>query len=191
MSAAATTAMSDYVFAVAVPNDASQMKKLNEACLPENYAYRFWFDLLSMNPGISFVCRSTSERRMVGYALFGKDSKDQMRLVSVAVLPSHRRKGIAEQLIRRGLEKIRRVACHLDVRVSNDGAIRLYERLGFQKLRIFPAYYANSEDSWMMVRAVETPRSATDVEAAGPRSATDVEAAAEDESGPPPLLPVA
>jgi ribosomal-protein-alanine N-acetyltransferase len=179
---------SDYVFATAVPNDASQMKKLNEACLPENYPYRFWFDLLSMNPNISFVCRSTSERRMVGYALFGKDSKDQMRLISVAVLPTHRRKGIAERLIHRGLEKIGSTACHLDVRVSNEGAIRLYERLGFQKVRIFPAYYANSEDSWVMVRAADTTVEAL-VNAA--TTVTASEAAAKDESAPPPLLPVA
>jgi ribosomal-protein-alanine N-acetyltransferase len=141
----------DYTFAVAVPNDASQMKKINEACLPENYPYRFWFDMVSLNPGRCFVCRSKSERKMVGYVLFCEDSKKRMRLMSIAVLPAHRGRGIAAELIKQGLAAIGSRPCELEVRLSNEGAIRLYERFGFHKLRIFPAYYADKEDAWVMV----------------------------------------
>lgn len=147
----------DYVFAVAIPNDASQMRKINEACLPENYPYRFWFDMVSLNPGRCVVCRSKSDRKMVGYALFCEDSKKQMRLLSIAVLPAHRGHGIATELIQRGLAVIGSGrTCDLEVRVSNEGAIRLYERLGFQKVRIFPGYYADKEDAWVMTYGVVT-----------------------------------
>jgi ribosomal-protein-alanine N-acetyltransferase len=167
MSAGSSLAGSDYVFATAIPNDASQMKKLNEACLPENYPYRFWFDMVSMNPGRCFICRSVKDRKMVGYALFCEDSKRRMRLMSVAVLPTYRGKGVAAELLRRGLVAIGTRPCELEVRTSNEGAIRLYERLGFRKLRIFPGYYADNEDAWVMVRAVETPDAVTTIEAPG------------------------
>jgi ribosomal-protein-alanine N-acetyltransferase len=90
---------------------------------------------------------------MIGYALFGADSKAQMRLISVAVLPEHRGRGVAARLIQRGLETLegqKIASCMLDVRVGNERAIRIYERLGFRKLSIFPGYYANKEDAWSM-----------------------------------------
>lgn len=140
-----------YTFRPAVPNDASQMKKINEACLPENYPYRFWFDMVSLNPGRCFVCMSTAERKMVGYALICEDTKGQIRLLSLAVLKAHRSRGVAAGLIQRGLAVLPSGrSCDLEVRVSNEGAIRLYERAGFEKVRISPAYYADKEDAWVM-----------------------------------------
>jgi ribosomal-protein-alanine N-acetyltransferase len=141
----------DYVYAVAVPNDAAQMRKINEACLPENYPYMFWFNMVSTNPGRSFICRSVKERKVVGYALICEDTTGQLRLLSLAVLPGHRGHGVAAGLLLRGLAAAGRGrTCDLEVRVSNEGAIRLYERVGFQKIRIIPGYYADKEDAWLM-----------------------------------------
>jgi ribosomal-protein-alanine N-acetyltransferase len=137
---------SDYVFAIAVPNDAAQMRKINEACLPENYPYMFWFNMVSTNPGRSFICRSVKERRIVGYALICEDTAGQLRLLSLVVLPGHRGHGVAAGLLLRGRGR----TCDLEVRVSNEGAIRLYERVGFRKIRIIPGYYADKEDAWLM-----------------------------------------
>ena len=45
-------------------------------------------------------------------------------------------------------------AIYLEVRVSNEPAIRLYEKLGYKKLGIIPFYYADGEDAFLMYKIV-------------------------------------
>lgn len=56
-------------------------------------------------------------------------------VTNVAVLPEYRRKGIGERLLREAVRGARERGCDflsLEVRVGNDPAIRLYEKLGFR-----------------------------------------------------------
>ena len=41
------------------------------------------------------------------------------------------------------------------VRVSNETALRLYERQGFRKLRRVPHYYENGEDAVLMQKPLQ------------------------------------
>jgi ribosomal protein S18 acetylase RimI-like enzyme len=64
-------------------------------------------------------------------------SQDSLYVISLAVAPEHRGRGIGSALLRRVVEEalgsgLRSVA--LDVAASNDGAIRFYEREGFVTL---------------------------------------------------------
>ncbi len=76
---------------------------------------------------------------------------DEMSITNIAVSPAHRRHGVASGLLsaarhtaeERGLRRIT-----LEVRVSNDAAIALYERNGFVKDGIRPRFYsAPTEDA--------------------------------------------
>jgi ribosomal-protein-alanine N-acetyltransferase len=76
-------------------------------------------------------------------------------VVSVAVLPEYRRKGIGEALITGALEGMRiynAKQCFLEVRVANMPAIDLYKKLGFQITRTIHSYYADGEDAYVMSR---------------------------------------
>lgn len=81
-----------------------------------------------------------------------------MVIANLAVKPSHRRQGIAEKLLKSGIEAGRLRECRysiLDVRVSNLTAIRLYKKCGFQILGGNKAYYQNPcEDSLVMARMI-------------------------------------
>jgi ribosomal-protein-alanine N-acetyltransferase len=76
--------------------------------------------------------------------------------MNVAVDPTSRRRGIATALLERLFELTRddaRRGYTLEVRVSNAGAIRLYERLGFQARGTRRGYYTdNREDALIMWR---------------------------------------
>lgn len=139
----------------AVPNDASAMKRINEQCLPENYPYRFWFETLLDTPSLSFVCYSKSTKDIIGYILVSVASETHTRILSLAVLPTFRRQGVAKQLIMNVLAASvllhKKSACRLEVRVGNACAIGLYEQLGFVKEERIPEYYADKEDGWSMV----------------------------------------
>lgn len=61
---------------------------------------------------------------------------DEIRLLDIAVLPQHRRRGIGTQLLRDLQEEARaaNVPLRHSVELGNPGARRLYERLGFAAL---------------------------------------------------------
>ncbi|BAA80963.1 N-terminal acetyltransferase [Aeropyrum pernix K1] len=85
-----------------------------------------------------------SEERPVGH------------LVSIAVRPGFRGRGIGSKLLSatvRVMKNVYRVdAIFLEVRVSNMPAIRLYEKFGFRKVRRIKGYYRDGEDAFVMVK---------------------------------------
>ncbi len=72
-------------------------------------------------------------------------------VTNVAVLPQYRRKGIGERLVREAVRGAKLRGCDflsLEVRVGNEAAIRLYERLGFQRQGRRKAFYRDpTEDA--------------------------------------------
>jgi ribosomal-protein-alanine N-acetyltransferase len=79
-------------------------------------------------------------------------------LMNVAVEPSRQRHGIASALLDRLFEQADRPneQYTLEVRTSNEAAIRLYERFGFRAAGRRRAYYHdNREDALIMWRTVE------------------------------------
>ena len=79
--------------------------------------------------------------------------------MNVAVVPEERRRGIARTLLTRLFELTEgdgRRGYTLEVRVSNVGAIQLYEGLGFRSRGIRRGYYTdNREDALIMWRDPE------------------------------------
>jgi [ribosomal protein S18]-alanine N-acetyltransferase len=71
---------------------------------------------------------------LVGYVVNSR-YVDAWHIMNVAVMPERQRRGVATALLERLFELTRhdeRRGFTLEVRVSNEGAIRLYEELGFE-----------------------------------------------------------
>ena len=81
---------------------------------------------------------------------------DAWHVMNVATDPDHRGRGIATMLLERLFDLTAddaRRGYTLEVRVSNTGAIRLYESLGFHGRGVRRAYYTdNREDAMIMWR---------------------------------------
>ena len=82
---------------------------------------------------------------------------DNCALYSIAVKPSHRRQGLAQIVFEAGVSWAReagKARCLLEVRISNVGAIRLYEKVGFKRDGIRKNYYptqtSSREDALLM-----------------------------------------
>ena len=72
----------------------------------------------------------------------------------IAVHPDYRGRGIGAQLLGSALTAMREKRASrvkLEVRESNDSAIRLYRRFGFQFRRTLPRYYDDGESAYVMV----------------------------------------
>ena len=98
---------------------------------------------------------------LVGYVINSR-YVDAWHVMNVAVAPAHRRRKIATMLLDRlfGLTAGEgRRGYTLEVRVSNEHAIRLYERAGFKPRGIRRGYYTdNREDALIMWRDPEPMR---------------------------------
>jgi [ribosomal protein S18]-alanine N-acetyltransferase len=92
---------------------------------------------------------------LVGYVINSR-YVDAWHIMNVAVAPERQRRGIATALLDRLFELTRhdeRRGFTLEVRVSNEAAIRLYERIGFEGRGIRRGYYTdNREDALIMWR---------------------------------------
>jgi [ribosomal protein S18]-alanine N-acetyltransferase len=93
--------------------------------------------------------------RLAGYLIVSR-YVDAWHVMNVAIDEPYRRRGLAEQMLRQLIADTDGDGTRgytLEVRVSNHGAIRLYERIGFTPTGIRRGYYTdNREDALIMWR---------------------------------------
>ena len=80
------------------------------------------------------------------------DAADMMNL---AVSPDYRRQGIGQVLVNALTDHLRQnnvIALLLEVRVSNEPAIALYQKLGFEQVGRRPRYYHNPREDALILR---------------------------------------
>ena len=146
-----------------VPDDLQSVMQINRVCLPENYTDFFFMDLHQRFPETFIVAEENGEiagytmcRIEVGLSNYGFGGLIKKgHVVSIAVLPQHRRKGIAQAVINRALEGMKYYKakqCFLEVRVTNEAAISLYKKLGFEITRTINGYYSDGEDAYVMTK---------------------------------------
>lgn len=80
-------------------------------------------------------------------------------VVSIAVREPYRRKGMASGVVKEVLKQSREEygasECYLEVRIGNEPAINLYNKLGFDKVKRNYGYYMDGEDAWVMAISLE------------------------------------
>jgi ribosomal-protein-alanine N-acetyltransferase len=146
-----------------LPEDLQGVMQINRVCLPENYTDFFFLDLHQRFPETFIV--ANEDKRLVGYIMcrievglsnFGFGGLIRKgHVVSIAVMPQSRRRGVAEGLIKRalgGMEYYKAKQGFLEVRVTNEAAILLYKKLGFEVTRTINGYYSDGEDAYVMTK---------------------------------------
>jgi ribosomal-protein-alanine N-acetyltransferase len=146
-----------------VPDDLQKVMQINRVCLPENYTDFFFMDLHQRFPETFIVAEENGEiagyimcRIEVGLSNYGFGGLVRKgHVVSIAVMPQYRRKGIATAVINKALEGMqyyKAKQCFLEVRVTNDAGISLYKKLGFEITRTINGYYSDGEDAYVMTK---------------------------------------
>jgi ribosomal-protein-alanine N-acetyltransferase len=142
-------------------NDLGSVTHINQICLPENYTDFFYVDLYRRFPETFIVAEANGEivgyimcRIEVGLSNIGLPGLVKKgHVVSVAVMPEHRRQGVGRALVTKATEGMRMYGakqCYLEVRVTNEEAIGMYKKLGLEVTRSIRGYYADGEDAYVM-----------------------------------------
>lgn len=71
-------------------------------------------------------------------------------IATVAVHPERRGAGIGQALMSEAERSVAVPRMRLSVRMSNHAAIALYEKRGYQRVDVWPRYYAGGEDALVM-----------------------------------------
>jgi len=97
--------------------------------------------------------------RVRGYSLACARG-DRAELISIAVDPPARGKGVASALIESTLRRLRRrqvARFSLMVRLSNAVARKFYEKYGFTKVRVVRGYYEDGADGCLLSKTLPIP----------------------------------
>ncbi len=126
------------------------MRTLERACFPVDH-WPFWdiFGVLTL-PDVIRV-KAVAGDQLVGFAAFDIRNRDNLAWIStICVAPSHRRMGVATDMLYWCESRLKVPNVRLTVRASNQGAQILYQALEYVTIDQWPRYYQDGEDAVVM-----------------------------------------
>ncbi|MFO1463871.1 MAG: ribosomal protein S18-alanine N-acetyltransferase [bacterium] len=99
---------------------------------------------------------ATYRRKVIGYIDFWL-VHDEMELISIAVHPDFKRRGVGEGLMHEMIRFAHQNEARfifLDVRRSNEVAQQLYEKFGFAKAGVRRRYYSDNQEDAIIMKKV-------------------------------------
>ena len=128
------------------PRDADAVAKLHAASF-----YRGWprqdIEAYIMDTDTPTLVACDAKRKVAGFAML-RLLGDDVELMTIAVEPKYRGKGVGAALMKACFEDLLMTPSKrmiLEVAADNPAAIRLYEKLGFSKLSERHGYYARPD----------------------------------------------
>mgnify|MGYP006101030217 CR=1 FL=1 len=147
---------------MATCDDLISMQATNLWCLPENYQMKYFFYHVLSWPQLLWVAQDHNGK-IVGYVLAKMDDENEGKpdhkphghITSLAVLRTHRKRGIATRLMQNSQREMKDIFgaefVSLHVRRSNRAAFHLYnETLKYDIHDVEKGYYADGEDAYDM-----------------------------------------
>jgi ribosomal-protein-alanine acetyltransferase len=135
---------------IASIRDLGALRHVEQVCFPKDA----WplMDLIGVLtfPGV-IRFKAVNGKQMVGFIAGDVRRMEGVAwIATVAVLPEYRGRGIGSALLKACEEKITVNRVRLCVRMSNDVAIRLYEKFGYSKVGEWTRYYQDGESALVM-----------------------------------------
>ncbi|WP_297421326.1 ribosomal protein S18-alanine N-acetyltransferase [Thermococcus sp.] len=136
--------------------DIPEVVRIERESFNEEYPRGVFLAFLENNPSTFLVAEYNG--RIIGYVMGYLRPDMEGHIMSIAVDPKYRGNGIGSALLNEVIERLVNEGARyigLEVRVSNENAIRLYESFGFRKIKRIIAYYSDGEDAYYMLLPAE------------------------------------
>lgn len=138
--------------------DLKALRKLEHTCFEKDawplldlMAVLTWPDIIRL--------KVVEDGEMIAFAACDpRPTQSAAWIATIAVDPRWQRRGIGRMLLRACEERVRLPRVKLSVRISNHGAISLYEQEGYQTVDVWGRYYADEEDALVMEKTLQTAK---------------------------------
>lgn len=133
------------------PTHVAQVAELEKLCFSDPWSEKSVASELENELSLWLIAEENGV--VLGY-VGSQTVLDETDMMNVAVHSDHRRLGIAAALITELVSQLKKRGSRclkLEVRVSNEGAIALYETLGFVKLGLRKNYYRNPKEDALIL----------------------------------------
>jgi ribosomal-protein-alanine N-acetyltransferase len=130
--------------------DLNDLRKLEEICFGED-SWPLW-DLIAVLTLPKIVrLKAQVDGKMAGFIAGDPHPREKLGwIATLGVLPAYRRMGIAETLLARCEEELGLPRIRLSVRRSNEPALALYRKTGYQMVETWRGYYHSGEDALVL-----------------------------------------
>jgi ribosomal protein S18 acetylase RimI-like enzyme len=134
--------------------DLNPLRHLEQVCFPmDSWPLLDLIGVLTFPGVIRF--KAVIDSQMVGFIAGDiRDGNNLGWITTLAVLPEYQGRGIGSALLEECEKQIDTPVIRLNVRISNHSAIRLYRRFGYEQVSIWPGYYHDGEDAFILEKKV-------------------------------------
>jgi ribosomal-protein-alanine N-acetyltransferase len=130
--------------------DLGSLRRLEQVCFEKDawplldlIAVLSWPDVIKL--------KAVDKGEMIGFVAGDpRPSEDATWIATIGVDPRYQRRGIGRALLHACEERAKLPRMKLTVRMSNEGAISLYEKEGYRSVDIWKRYYNDGEDGLVM-----------------------------------------
>lgn len=137
------------------PEDLDALCALDEVCFAEPFRFsrRLMKHIVEARYARTLVAEESGA--LAGFVIVHAEHWDEelvAYIMTLDVSPEHRRHGLAAELMQRAEDASREVsadALALHVWAENAGAVRFYERIGYQRAGIVEGFYGEAGDAWL------------------------------------------
>jgi len=130
--------------------DLNALRNLERICFPKD-AWPLW-DLIGVLTLPNVVrLKAAVDGEMIGFVAGDeRPSQHVAWIATIGVIPEHRGQGVGKALLLACEEHLKMPSIRLNVRISNQIAIQLYQNSGYHRAGIWPTYYQDGEDALIM-----------------------------------------
>jgi ribosomal-protein-alanine N-acetyltransferase len=144
------------------PADFQRLWQIDQLCFPPGIAFT-QMDLtgfVSRRNAITLVAEFASPadgadpRATIAGFVVAQPGRKIGRVLTLDIVPEARRSGLGFRLLQECERRLRARGCsqvYLETAVNNEAAVKLYQKLGYNTLRVLPDYYpSHSLDALLM-----------------------------------------
>ena len=100
--------------------------------------------------------KAVDQEKLVGFiAVDLRRSQQTAWIATLAVLPAYRKSGIGSTLIKICEKEVNLPRIRLSVRQSNQPAIQLYQKFGYQQIEVWKKYYKGGDNALVLEKILK------------------------------------
>lgn len=135
--------------------DLLEIEKIEKACIKDSWNYKMLAGAFLSGGYHGYVAEE--DNKIIGYGSY-KAVTVEGDIFNIAVLQEYRRRGVGEALLKSIIQNAKDIGVEslfLEVGEKNEGAIALYEKLGFTFLYERKKYYSDGENAKVLKLSIK------------------------------------